>query len=201
MYDGRRHARPAVAEESVSVALDPRSSALVDRAWLERRGSSQPAALGAMATTTVEIDSDLLVRLRERSPGKSDRELLEDLAAVTLGLETITSCRRAHRFCVRAHGYLRSHERLEKLRLPVRERTQVQALLPCRRQARQASVTARRRSGAADSGLGLPGAEGRDRRRARAVRGTRARHGRRRRADIRHLVPQRSRASRWGNAL
>jgi hypothetical protein len=42
-----------------------------------------------MATTTVEIDSDLLVRLRERSPGKSDRELLEDLAAVTLGFETI----------------------------------------------------------------------------------------------------------------
>jgi hypothetical protein len=42
-----------------------------------------------MATTTVEIDSDLLTRLRERSPGKSDRELLEDLAAVTLGFETI----------------------------------------------------------------------------------------------------------------
>lgn len=42
-----------------------------------------------MATTTVEIDSDLLARLRERSPGKNDRELLEDLAAVTLGFETI----------------------------------------------------------------------------------------------------------------
>jgi len=42
-----------------------------------------------MATTTVEIDSELLTRLRERSPGKSDRELLEDLAAVTLGFETI----------------------------------------------------------------------------------------------------------------
>ena len=42
-----------------------------------------------MATTTVEIDSDLLARLRERSPGRSDRELLEDLAAVTLGFETI----------------------------------------------------------------------------------------------------------------
>lgn len=42
-----------------------------------------------MATTTVEIDSDLLARLRERSPGKSDRELLEDLAAVTLGFEAI----------------------------------------------------------------------------------------------------------------
>ena len=42
-----------------------------------------------MATTTVEIDSDLLARLRERSPGKSDRELLEELATVTLGFETI----------------------------------------------------------------------------------------------------------------
>jgi hypothetical protein len=42
-----------------------------------------------MATTTVEIDSDLLNRLRERSPGRSDRELLEDLAAVTLGFETV----------------------------------------------------------------------------------------------------------------
>jgi hypothetical protein len=46
-----------------------------------------------MATTTVEIDSDLLVRLRERSPGKSDRELLEELATVTLGFETIQRVR------------------------------------------------------------------------------------------------------------
>jgi hypothetical protein len=47
-----------------------------------------------MATTTVEIDSDLLARLRERSPGKSDRELLEDLAAVTLGFEAIRRVQR-----------------------------------------------------------------------------------------------------------
>lgn len=46
-----------------------------------------------MATTTVEIDSDLLARLRERSPGKSDRELLEELATVTLGFETIQRVR------------------------------------------------------------------------------------------------------------
>jgi hypothetical protein len=46
-----------------------------------------------MATTTVQIDSDLLARLRERSPGKSDRELLEDLATVTLGFETIQRVR------------------------------------------------------------------------------------------------------------
>jgi hypothetical protein len=46
-----------------------------------------------MATTMVEIDSDLLARLRERSPGKSDRELLEELATVTLGFETIQRVR------------------------------------------------------------------------------------------------------------
>jgi hypothetical protein len=46
-----------------------------------------------MATTRVEIDSDLLARLRERSPGKSDRELLEELATVTLGFETIQRVR------------------------------------------------------------------------------------------------------------
>lgn len=41
--------------------------------------------------TTVEIDTALLGRLRKRSPGKSDRELLEDLATITLGFETIAS--------------------------------------------------------------------------------------------------------------
>jgi hypothetical protein len=46
-----------------------------------------------MATTMVEIDADLLARLRERSPGRSDRELLEDLATVTLGFETIQRVR------------------------------------------------------------------------------------------------------------
>ncbi|HTU79662.1 MAG TPA: hypothetical protein VMF09_12965 [Solirubrobacteraceae bacterium] len=46
-----------------------------------------------MATTNVEIDNELLVRLRERAPGKSDRELLEDLATVTLGFETIQRAR------------------------------------------------------------------------------------------------------------
>jgi len=43
----------------------------------------------ASSTTTVEIDTALLERLCERSPGKSDRELLEDLATITLGFETI----------------------------------------------------------------------------------------------------------------
>lgn len=56
---------------------------------IEREAASPLVALSAMATTAVEIDNDLLTRLRERSPGKSDRELLEDLAVVTLGFETI----------------------------------------------------------------------------------------------------------------
>jgi hypothetical protein len=43
----------------------------------------------APSTTTVEIDTALLERLRKRSPGKSDRELVEDLATITLGFETI----------------------------------------------------------------------------------------------------------------
>jgi hypothetical protein len=45
--------------------------------------------MSASPTTTVEIDTDLLERLRQRSPGKNDRELLEDLATITLGFETI----------------------------------------------------------------------------------------------------------------
>jgi hypothetical protein len=47
------------------------------------------------ATTTVEIDRELLAELRQRSPGKSDRELLEDLAVIRLGDETIARMRGA----------------------------------------------------------------------------------------------------------
>lgn len=42
-----------------------------------------------MATTTVEIDSELLTRLRERDPRKTDRELLEDVAVIALGFEAV----------------------------------------------------------------------------------------------------------------
>jgi len=45
--------------------------------------------MAAAATTTVEIDSELLSRLRKRSPGKSDRETLERVARIQLGFETI----------------------------------------------------------------------------------------------------------------
>lgn len=37
----------------------------------------------------MEIDTKLLEQLRERDPEKSDRELLEDLAVIALGFETI----------------------------------------------------------------------------------------------------------------
>jgi hypothetical protein len=40
-------------------------------------------------TTTVEVDSELLEALRERRPEKSDRELVESLAKITLGRETL----------------------------------------------------------------------------------------------------------------
>ena len=45
--------------------------------------------MAAAVTTIVEIDSDLLSRLRKRSPGKSDREALERAARIQLGFETI----------------------------------------------------------------------------------------------------------------
>jgi hypothetical protein len=45
--------------------------------------------MNAPATTTVEFDSDLLSRLRERTPGKSAREALERVARIQLGFDTI----------------------------------------------------------------------------------------------------------------
>ena len=43
--------------------------------------------MAASPTTTVEVDSELLERLRERRPEKSDRELLESVARIQLGRE------------------------------------------------------------------------------------------------------------------
>lgn len=42
-----------------------------------------------MATTRVEIDAELLARLRARHPGKDDRALIEDLARVELGFSAL----------------------------------------------------------------------------------------------------------------
>lgn len=43
----------------------------------------------SVGTTVVEIDSELFERLRQRSPGKSDRETLERVARIQVGFETI----------------------------------------------------------------------------------------------------------------
>jgi hypothetical protein len=40
-------------------------------------------------TKTVEFDSELLERLRQRRPEMGDRELLESMARMTLGRETL----------------------------------------------------------------------------------------------------------------
>jgi hypothetical protein len=49
--------------------------------------------LGMSQTTSVEIDTALLKRLRERRPEKSDRELLESVVLSTLGRATLRSMR------------------------------------------------------------------------------------------------------------
>jgi hypothetical protein len=46
-------------------------------------------AVSQASTTSIEIDTELLERLRKRRPEKSDRELIESLAKITLGRETL----------------------------------------------------------------------------------------------------------------
>lgn len=55
----------------------------------QRKQRYYPRAMNAPTTTTIEFDSDLLRRLRERTPGKSDREALEGVARIQLGFDTI----------------------------------------------------------------------------------------------------------------
>ncbi|MGH2984932.1 MAG: hypothetical protein ACRDK5_11910 [Solirubrobacterales bacterium] len=43
------------------------------------------------ATTSVEIDTELLARLRERWPEKPDRQLIEDLVLIQLGFAALRS--------------------------------------------------------------------------------------------------------------
>jgi hypothetical protein len=48
-----------------------------------------------MATTVhVEIDRELLSRLRARHPGKSDREVIERLATIELGMAALRQSQR-----------------------------------------------------------------------------------------------------------
>jgi len=50
--------------------------------------------VAATPTTRVEIDTDLLDRLRKRRPERSDRELLESAVRIQLGRETIARVRK-----------------------------------------------------------------------------------------------------------
>lgn len=45
--------------------------------------------MAVSGTRTVEIDSELLDRLRQRSPGHTDRETIERVARIQLGFETL----------------------------------------------------------------------------------------------------------------
>ncbi|MGH3609700.1 MAG: hypothetical protein ACRDRD_16650, partial [Pseudonocardiaceae bacterium] len=48
-----------------------------------------------MATTVrIEMDGELLERLRARHPGKSDRELVERLAIIELGMAVLRETQR-----------------------------------------------------------------------------------------------------------
>ena len=48
-----------------------------------------------MATTVqIEMDGELLERLRARYPGKSDRELIERLATIELGIAALRESQR-----------------------------------------------------------------------------------------------------------
>jgi hypothetical protein len=61
----------------------------LDRAAGRRHDGTIDLSMSAAGTTAVEIDNELLERLRQRSPGKSDRETLERVARIQLGFETI----------------------------------------------------------------------------------------------------------------
>jgi hypothetical protein len=50
--------------------------------------------MAASPTTRVEIDTDLLDRLRKRCPERNDRELLESAARIQLGGEAIARVRK-----------------------------------------------------------------------------------------------------------
>lgn len=70
------------------------------------------------ATTRIDFDSELLAKLRARRPGKDDRTLLEELARIELGFETLGEIQRrtgpqckCGAFAVSAASVCRRHER------------------------------------------------------------------------------------------
>lgn len=75
-----------------------------DRQWLRRcvrivsaescHHGRYHCHVAATPTTRVEIDTDLLDRLRKRRPERSDRELLESAVRIQLGREAIARVRK-----------------------------------------------------------------------------------------------------------
>jgi hypothetical protein len=53
-----------------------------------------PKLLPMATTVQVEIDGELLSRLRAQHPGKTDRELIERLAIIDLGMAVLRENRR-----------------------------------------------------------------------------------------------------------
>ena len=62
------------------------------RPW--RRRVDESDSPRAFATVKVDFDGDLLEKLRARRPGKDDRTLLEELARIQLGFDSIARVRR-----------------------------------------------------------------------------------------------------------
>lgn len=71
--------------------LCPRECHAADAATTPKGGAGSATIPGMAASPTkrVEFDSELLDRLHQRRPEMSDRELLESMARMTLGRETL----------------------------------------------------------------------------------------------------------------
>lgn len=57
-------------------------------------GGGRRYAVGMATTVKVDFDGDLLAKLRARRPGKDDRTLLEEMARIELGFETLAEVQR-----------------------------------------------------------------------------------------------------------
>lgn len=72
------------------VAVGPGATARVPgNADSAGRRAATILPMGTATTTSVEIETSLLERLRERFPGRSDRDLLEAAARIRLGRDAI----------------------------------------------------------------------------------------------------------------
>jgi hypothetical protein len=90
---------PASERAGVRVGRGWESGSRVRRAFGSDAGpvGGTMRAMAVSPTTTVEIDTELLERLRRRRPAKSDRELLESVARIQLGREASDRARERFR--------------------------------------------------------------------------------------------------------